>query len=67
MLIGKVPLIYNLVVLFQYFKTKNYKTNILISRSCFLIKLRIQIDIRKYDNKHSQCFFVNYSKYFGSF
>lgn len=62
MLIGKFSLISNLVVLFQYFKT-----NILISRSCFLIKLRIQINIRKYDNKHSQCFFVNYSQYFGSF
>lgn len=27
MLMGKVSLISNLVVLFQYFKTKNYKTN----------------------------------------
>lgn len=67
MLIGKVSLMSNLVVLFQFFKTKNYKTNILISTSCYLIKLRIQINIRKYDKKHSRCFFVNYSKYFGFF
>lgn len=65
MLIGKVSLISNLVVLFQFFKTKNYKTNILISRSCYLIKLRIQINIRKYDKNIHSVFFVNYSKYFG--